>query len=462
MSKNKSGIRSFFSSVQLAIVLLSLIALFALIGTVVPQREAAAELARHMSPGLFSFLQEMQIFDLYHSIWFFLLMGLLAVNLIVCSLDRFPIAWCRFRLRPLPQNEDVFQNLPEENSFQSTLDAQKAADIAAALLKKRFRNFERTDKSKSSFLCADKGRFSHFGVYIVHLSILLLIVGAAIGAVFGMEGYVNIMEGETASVISLRNGNQTMPLPFTVRCDKFIVEFYEGGAPKTYQSDLTFLRGNQTVYSGKLLVNYPITFDGFRFYQASFGEAPEGKATLTVLKNGKKSMEKTVGLGEVFELPGGDAKVQVLRIEENLMKMGPSVKLVVREAKGETAFWIFQQIEKINKMNPDIVAQVPMFNPGLFRPYLFVLTGLEEKYYTGLQVSRDPGTPVVAAAAVFLILGLMLVLFSYSQQVWIRIDQEKDKVHILIAGRSYKNKAGLERELQHLLAELKDNLENSK
>ena len=58
MGKNKSGIRSFFSSVQLAIVLLALIAFVALIGTIVPQREAADDLISHMSPGLFSFLHK--------------------------------------------------------------------------------------------------------------------------------------------------------------------------------------------------------------------------------------------------------------------------------------------------------------------------------------------------------------------------------------------------------------------
>jgi cytochrome c biogenesis protein len=462
LSKNKSAVWSFFASIQLAIILLSLIALFALIGTLVPQREAATELVRHLSPWLYSFLQKMQIFDLYHSSWFLLLMVFLAINLIVCSLDRAPAAWRRFRLRPSPQNEDVFQNLPEKNSFQTTLSVQKTADIAAALLKKRFRRFERTDESGSSFLCAEKGRFSSFSVYIVHLSVLVLIAGAVIGAIFGMEGYVNIIEGETVNTINLRNGGQTLSLPFTVRCDKFTIEFYEGGAPKTYQSDLTFLQDKQAVHSGKLLVNHPIEFEGFRFYQASYGAAPEGKVTLTVLRNGQKSMDKTVTQGDVFELPGGEAKVQVLRVEEDLMKMGPAVQLVVRGVKGETVFWVFQQIKKINEMNPDIIAQVPMFNPGLFRPYLFVLSGMEEKYYTGLQVTRDPGMPVVALAAVLLILGLMLLLFSYSRQVWIRIDQVKNKTRICIAGHSYKNKAGLERELQHLLAELKDNLENSK
>jgi cytochrome c biogenesis protein ResB len=56
----------------------------------------------------------------------------------------------------------------------------------------------------------------------------------------------------------------------------------------------------------------------------------------------------------------------------------------------------------------------------------------------------------------------MLILFSYARQVWIRIDRDKDRVMVRLAGRSYKNKAGLEREIQYLVAELKANLEKSK
>lgn len=460
MSKNKSGIWSFFSSVQLAIVLLSLIAFFALIGTLVPQREVAGALAESVSPALFSFLQQMQIFDLYHSVWFFLLSGLLAVNLIICSVDRFPLAWRRFRIKPAPQNENVFKDLPEENTFKSRADIHQVADTAVALLKKHYRDVARADEGGSVFLCSGKGRFSLFGVYIVHLSILLLIAGAIIGSIFGVEGYVNITEGEEVSAIHMRSNNQVLSLPFSVRCERFIVEFYENGAPKTFQSDLTFLKDGKVLRSGKLLVNHPIEVEGFRFYQASYGAAPGGKATLALLRVGGGRDVMNVGAGYTFELPGKEGTFQVLRVEENLMKMGPAVKVAVQSAgKEEAVFWVFQQIDKIREMNPDIISQVPMFNPGLFHPYTFSLLGLEEKYYTGLQVNRDPGTPLVAVAALFLIGGLMLILFSYTRQVWIRMDQEKDQLRIRIAGQSYKNKAGLEREVQYLLRELKDNLE---
>jgi cytochrome c biogenesis protein len=462
LSKNKSGIWSFFSSVKLAIFLLALIALFAIIGTVVPQREGTSELAQHMSPGLFSFLHKIQLFDLYHSIWFFLLMGFLSVNLIICSVDRFPMTWRRFRQKLSSDNEDVFKDNPEENVIRTGQDQKTAAGAVAALLGKKSRRVQRQDNTKTTFFCIDRGRFAHLGVFIVHLSILILIAGAIIGSIFGTEGNVNIIEGETINTIDLRSGNRTLPLPFSVRCDKFTVELYDSGAPKTYRSELTFLKDNKILHQGKLLVNHPITFEGFRFYQSSYGRAPEGRAVLSLFKNEKKIRDISVGLGDAFDLPDGEGKVHVLRVEENLMKMGPAVKLSVHAKSGETVFWVFEQIKKIRQMNPDAIERIDIFNPGLFRPYLFVLTGMNEKYYTGLQVSRDPGAPIVGAAAIWMIIGLIVVLFSYPRQIWIRIDREGKMTKISIAGRSLKNRTGLERELQHLLMKIRANLENSK
>ena len=143
------------------------------------------------------------------------------------------------------------------------------------------------------------------------------------------------------------------------------------------------------------------------------------------------------------------------------MNMGPAIKLSVRSDNRGEVFFVFQHIDQIREMNPGIIEQVPMFNPGLFRPYIFALQGLEEKYFTGLQVRKDPGTPVLAFAAVLLVGGLMLILLTYTRSVWVRLKSKDDGVEVAVAGRSYTNKAGLEKELKYLLAELKDNLERS-
>ena len=79
----------------------------------------------------------------------------------------------------------------------------------------------------------------------------------------------------------------------------------------------------------------------------------------------------------------------------------------------------------------------------------------------GVQATTNPGTPVLAFAAVLLVGGLMLILLTYTRSVWVRLKSKDDGVEVAVAGRSYTNKAGLEKELKYLLAELKDNLERS-
>jgi cytochrome c biogenesis protein len=459
--RNKSRVWSFFSSVGLTIALLAIIVLVSIIGTVVPQGDAAAQLTSQIPPGLFSFLRAMQIFDLYHSGWFFLLMGLLSLNLIVCSINRIPQVWRHFHAKPFPANFDVFQDISEDAIINTNQDQKVVAEIAAASMKSRFRGYQRQKITDGLYLYGDKGRVSYFGVYVVHLSILVLIAGVVIGSLFGIEGYVNIGEGETVNKIDLRGKDQTLLLPFAVRCDRFTIEFYENGSPKTYRSELTFLKNGQVASQGQLLVNHPLGFEGLRFYQSSYGLTSESKASLSLFKNGKKSQEISVGLGETFVLPGKEGKVQVLRLEENLMNMGPAVKLAIVSAKGETVFWVFRHIDKIREMNPGIVQQIPMFNPGLFRPYVFVISGVQEKYYTGLQVNSDPGLPVVAAAAFLMFIGLMLVFFSSHRQVWLRVDVRGETTRISIAGRSNKDAVGLMRDIKNILARIRERLESS-
>ncbi|MDD5170910.1 MAG: cytochrome c biogenesis protein ResB [Syntrophales bacterium] len=456
MSKHKSGFRSFFSSVQLTIVLFGATALLSIIGTVVPQQEGAREFAEHLAPGLASFLQSMQVFDLYHSIWFFLITGLLFVNLIVCSLDRLPGAWRRFRREASADGEGEFKGLKPENMIRVKVDQKTAVEAAAAVMKSRFGNFRRQDADGSVDLVSDKGRISYLGVYIVHLSILFLIAGAITGSLFGTEGYVNISEGETVNAIDLRGGKGTKTLPFSVRCDRFTVEFYEGGAPKTYRSDLSFLKNDQVSQQGALMVNHPMSFDGFRFYQASYGRAPESKSSLTIIKDGKPGQDIGVGVGDVIDLPGGEGKLHILRIEENLMQMGPAIKLSVKSPQGETIFWVFRHIDKIKEANPGLIEKVPLFNPGLFKPYVFVMNDMAEKYYTGLQVSRDPGVPLVALAAILMIAGLLVVFLMNHRQIRIRIDREKGEYgRIAVAGKSHRNAVATEREIARLLEEIR-------
>ena len=460
MAKQENPFRSFFTSVYLTISLLVFTVVLSIVGTFLPQQEAAREFARGISPGLASFLQIMQVFDVFHSVWFFLIMLLLFLNLVVCSLNRWPLTWKQFRGAPCPGEEELFRGLSPERIFLCDEDAGTMTGRLEGFLSRKYEKITRNQgKGDAVIIGGERGRYSRFAVYVVHFSLLLLILGALTGAFWGWEGHVNIGEGETAGAIDLKGGKGTRELPFTIRCDKFIVAFYDNGAPKTYRSDLTFLKDGKPIYQGPLLVNHPISLEGVRIYQASYGTSPDGRASLAFSRSGKEGKVIKIGPGESFSLPEKEGTVQIVRLEENLMQMGPAVKILVRSGQGEVSFWIFQHIDRIREMNPGVTEQVPMFNPALFKPYLFVLNGVEERYYTGLQVSCDPGAPLVAAAAVLMVLGLIGTFFSSHRRIWIRIQRWGEKTRISVAARTNKHPVVLEREVQQLTEKIKIGLE---
>jgi cytochrome c biogenesis protein len=254
--------------------------------------------------------------------------------------------------------------------------------------------------------------------------------------------------------MQFRGGKGTETLPFSIRCDRFTVEFYEDGAPKVFRSDLTFLQEGKAVRQGALLVNHPIAFGGLRFYQSSYGTLPGGRMAISYTRGDGKAEERETAVGDRFALPGGAGEVKVIRGEDNLMRMGPAVKLSVTSPRGEVQFWVFQHIERIKEANPGVLAQVPIMNPGLFAPWMFSLEKKGEKFYTVLQAARDPGVPLVAGGAVLLVAGLMMTFFFSHRRFRIVLEEKKGKSRIGLAGSSNRDPVGLEKEMNQLLAEI--------
>jgi cytochrome c biogenesis protein len=70
-------------------------------------------------------------------------------------------------------------------------------------------------------------------------------------------------------------------------------------------------------------------------------------------------------------------------------------------------------------MNPNLLTKMPMFNPGLFQPLVFSLNRIEQTYYTGLHLVRDPGVPLVALGGLLMVAGLIVVFFIQYQRLWV-------------------------------------------
>jgi cytochrome c biogenesis protein len=453
-SKKPTIIWSFFSSIRLTIALLTVIALASLFGTVIPQQEAAGPFVSRLSPVAASVFQKLQLFDIYRSIWFMALLVLLSINLIVCSINRLPVSWRLFRKQSAPDEAQVFRNQLSDRTILVERALDKEAARLEDILRKRYGRVQRKDTDKGSFLTGGKGNFSYFGVYLIHFGILIILTGAMIGFLIGFDAYVEIPEGESIDEVQLKGRAGIKKLDFTIRCDRFTIDYYEDGTPKVYRSDLTFTRNDKVIYQGPVLVNHPATVEGMRFYQANFGSTPSGEAVIGVRRGQGKMQAVSVRAGEEFKLPGNDGKAKIIRMEENLMNLGPAVKIAIQSAKGNSQFWVFENIEQIKEANPGIIEQVPMFNPGRFAPYIFSLAMMQTKHYTGLQVNSDPGLPVVVAGSLLLVLGFMTVFFYAHRQVWIRFEKHGTSTRITIAGKTNKDPVGLDREIARLIEQI--------
>jgi cytochrome c biogenesis protein len=344
-NKKRKEKGNILSSLRLTIPLLILLAALSVIGTIIPQNATEQQYLQHYSKETYYILKGLGLFNMYHSWWFIGVLILLAINLIACSAKRLPGVWRQVR------------------------------------------------KTKSGY--------TRLGTYLTHLSVLLILVGALIGAVWGFKGYVEIREGKTVQGIVLNNPQEVVrPLGFQVRCDAFRVDFYPDGSPREFLSTLTFIDGNRVVIDhAPLRVNHPISYGGLSFYQASYGI--NALAVLEVRGKGGKGASQTMRLGEgdIKSIPGSEAKIGLMQYEEKVHNLGGAILLVLfTPGSAPEGFWLSTEQR----------AEQGSTHKGAIT---FTLKGLEKRNYTGIQVNHDPGLPVVWTGCALLVIG-MVVTFT--------------------------------------------------
>ncbi|MBF0528953.1 MAG: cytochrome c biogenesis protein ResB, partial [Deltaproteobacteria bacterium] len=195
-------ITDFLASVKLALVLLIALAAVAVLGTIVPQNLDPEQYLHAYGPRLYTFLSYLDMFDMYRSWWFTALLAFLVVNLVICSINRLPGT---LRLAKSVNPTRVSVDFLQKQALVSLETLSKPApDLLPDLRKTLSRGFSNPKETTTTWgilLHTEKGAFSRFGAYMVHLSILVIIAGAIIGNRWGFSAYLNLPEGQTAAQV---------------------------------------------------------------------------------------------------------------------------------------------------------------------------------------------------------------------------------------------------------------------
>lgn len=447
MSTNKpsliESVWEFFCSLKLSIALLIGLAITSIIGTVVPQGNIPPEYLQTISESKFKLYQSLSFFDMYHSWWFMLLLYMLTVNLVACSIKRLPRVW---KIVSEPQ---LLMDEKFEKTLSMTHEMKVSGDAVAKMkvfLKSVMGEPVVTEKDGEVHLFVQKTPWCRLGVYVVHLSIIIIFVGSLLGSFFGYKAFVNIPEGAAVDTVYTQK-EKPIKLGFAVKLEKFSVTYYDTGAPKEFKSMLTVLDNGQPVpglTNRATIVNDPLSYKGITFYQSSYGQSGEG-AVYHFNVNRRGSSEGAhldLKKGEQATLAGG-AKLEVLEATQDVRQFmpefsGPAAKVQLQmPGKSPESFIVFKNHPEIEEQRKgDLVIQY---------------VGGDEKLYTGLQVAKDPGVNIVWLGCALMTIGIYMAFFLSHNRLWIRISGGR----AVFGGTASKNPAAFERKFEEYVEKLK-------
>ena len=432
-----------FASVRLTVVVLLSLAVTSIIGTIIPQNKRPDEYLNEYGEFLYKILSAFDIFDMYHSWWFQFLLLTLTTNIVVCSINRFSALWKMLSVKNPSFNVSKFRNLSDKEEFTDSRSPEDLKRIYVPIVSRSF-GYKRIEETDNGFcIFAEKGRWTRIGVYVIHFSVILLLIGGLIGSIFGFKGFVNIPEGKTVNSIRLYNTGEVQKLNFKIRCDDFNIKFYDSGMPSEYRSTLTILEQGNPVLTKDIIVNAPLRYKGINIFQSNYGTLPPKEITLNFKSvSTGAGYTKKASVGQQLDLPEdmGQLLIKGYRNSFNFggYNLGRTFTGILTPDNGSPVHVVmplrFPQFDKMRKGN-----------------LLISVKDYDHKYYTGLQVTRDPGVLVVYSGFVIMIIGCFVTFFMSHQRLCVEISKSGKSSRIMVAWTANKNKLGMQTRIKKIV-----------
>lgn len=463
------------TSMRTAIVLLVALAVVAIPGSlgpkVLPQRPnnpvlVTEWIAAH--PGLGEVLDRVGAFDVYGSPWFAAVYLLLMLSLVGCILPR--IALYARAVRSMPTGAP--KQLDRLTAFvrgETALAASDALDAGERYLtSKRYRV-----RRSGNELSGEVGYLRELGNLVFHVSVLGVLAGVAISALWGFKGSVIVPEGQAFSNNLSQyddfsagglfdRGSLT---PFTLWVDRFDVSFERGavqrGAARQFQIDGRLAEASGEPSAVTVEVNSPVIVGGTMVNLIGHGYAPV--VTVTDAQGHVAFSGPAVFLPQdgnftsmgIIKAP--DARPQRVAFDAVFVPTQSSEKGVGPRSTFPDAdnpmLWgtVWEGAPKVETGVPENVYSLDRTGltqvmdgaaPASFRLAVGQSYALPDgttlrfdswKRWTKLQVSSTPGLPVVYGSVALGVLGLLLSLFVRPRRVFVRVS-DADGASLVEAG----------------------------
>ncbi len=399
-----------FRSVRFNIYLFLVIAVASAAGTFLPQ-EKASEVV-------------------YHSWWFAALLALMAFDVIVCKLRRLPL---KIFGSSKPRASETIEQFFSKSKLRANIASPDAPAATVAKvrhwLEKKNLSFEQNDREFGPVFFAWRHGVQRWGDFILHVSIVAVLAGNLIGAMFGFEEILPIEEGRS---VIMKNR------PFEVTLNDFEIDYYKNsGAPSVYASDLTVRQDGKEIAHKRILVNYPLDIDRVRFYQASWGMT-NSYHTAKLLLAGR---EIEVRQGEITPIPGTPLSVRANEFlpsfdidadhhatTKDFEGKNPALQIdFLENGKVQAKVWLLKNM-------PHVAFQIVGDRVTPAAPPPFHLLDVDPILFSGIQVRYDPGAPLFWASAIVLLVGLCMHFYLHQRRLRIVVHGRSGGSEVIVGG----------------------------
>jgi cytochrome c biogenesis protein len=509
---------------SMSTALLLLLALAAIPGSVIPQSGVdSLKTSRWQAdhPDLTPIYERLGLFSVYDSAWFAAIYILLMVSLVGCIIPRLFVYWRALRAQPpaaprhlsrLPVHtyyttdeapEDVLeraQSVLKDRGYRvvtgsrdGPFEARKLAPQeprAGALLDQR--------EGDEGWVAAERGYLREAGNLLFHLAVVIVLVGFAVGGLFGYKGGVILVVGNGFSnnltqYDDFDPGSLFDPdvmEPFQLKVDDFDVEWIDDGPrqgmARGFNAHLTYSEtpgGQEQAYD--LRVNHPLKIGGTEVFLIGHGYAPvitirDGNGDV-VLTGPTVFLPEDAGFRSFGVVKAPDAEPAGIGLEGLFFPTyvfidGNPVNLMgdLRNPTLSMQAWVGDlgmddgTPTSVYELDTSKATKLTNDDGSMFRVDLqegqtidlpdgagsVTFEGVER--WNKLQISRTPGMHVTLAGVVLALVGLLLSLFIRPRRVWVRAARAEDGTTAVDVGGLDRSTAGdVETEVSAVVAGLR-------
>jgi cytochrome c biogenesis protein len=295
------------SSMRFAISLLVILAIAAIIGTVLRQGDIMPNYVNQFGPFWYEVFRKLGLYTVYTSWWFLLILLVLIVSTSLCVIRNGPKMMRDMRSWRESVREESLRNFHHKSEWSAPLGRAALAEQSALRLGHAGYKVKIVEKEHGTLVAAKKGAGNKFGYIFAHTAIIVILLGGMLDSELPIRlqqwflgktpymgggliaevpaqhrlsvnnptyrGNILLAEGQTGRVASIAqaSGSLLQELPFDLELKKFNIEFYSTGMPKLFASEVVVhdREANKT-FPATIKVNEPLIYKGVAVYQSSF------------------------------------------------------------------------------------------------------------------------------------------------------------------------------------------------